>query len=229
MSILKYIELGTNAKEYFNYDGNPLPIRPLSTHEIDDIFLTVLKEGITQSNYEVLMEIKQNLKDKDKVVDFSDKNKYAEFIRYYNEVDYWIVYHAMKDYQEEEFSMPDFKGEYKKDKNWHERYPRGYYLVKQMKYIHDIAKDVIYMSNRPLPQLVEILRSNSGRLLATRIFVLNTPLTNEAWKMTPLQEKFLYYSRPGAPILFESEEDLPGIKGGTMKEVMEQLKKLGFK
>ena len=65
MSVLKYIKLGTNAKEWFNYDGNPLPIRPLSSYEIDNILLEVINEGITQPTFDILYKVKLKTLDKE--------------------------------------------------------------------------------------------------------------------------------------------------------------------
>ena len=76
--ILKYIKLGTSAKEWFNYDGKPLPIRPLSTYEIDEIMLKVLKEGISQTTFDALYKVKLNLIEPDEKVDVNQDN-YTEF------------------------------------------------------------------------------------------------------------------------------------------------------
>lgn len=225
MSILKYIQLGTNAKEYFNYDGNPLPIRPLSTYEMDQIFLKVIKEGITQSTFKNLIDLKLNLINPNVKIPLNQEN-YSEFAKYYNEVDYWIVYNSMKDFQPEKFKMPDYEGEFRdKFVNWESDNPKGYYIVKQMKYVHNIARDVKNMTSQPIEKLVEILRNGRGQALATRVFSLNTPLASEAWKLTPLQHKFLYYGKPGAPTLLTDESELPGVKAGmTMREVVKILK-----
>jgi len=228
MNILRYIELGTNAKEWFNYDGNPLPIRPLSSYEMDSIMLTIIQGGITQSTFKQLTEVKLNLLDPSEKIKL-DPDNYAEFFKFYNETDYWVVYHAMKDFQEESFSMPDYDKEFSdKFADWKPVNPKGYYIVRQMKFVHDIAKNVKNMTSQPSSKLVEILKNRKGKVSASRVFVLNTPLVNEAWKLTPLQSEFLYFTRPGAPIILKDESELPGIKAGTMEEVMEQLKKMGM-
>ena len=229
MSILKYIELGTNAKEWFNYDGNPLPIRPLSSYEMDNITMKVIKEGITHSTFQQLIKLKLNLISPDEEV-ILDQANYVEFFKYYNEIDYWVVYNSIKDFQEESFSMPDYEEDYAtKYDDWKPDRPKGYYIVREMKHVHEIAKDVKNMTSQSPQQLVEVLRSHDGKVLASRIFLLHVPLVSEAWKMTPLQSDFLYYARPGAPIMLKDKDELPGIKGGTMEEVMEQLRKLGIK
>ena len=212
--ILKYIKLGTNAKEWFNYDGEALPIRPLSTFELDSILEKIIKEGITQQTFESIYKIKHKLIDKESVV-MTTKEDYLQFFHYLNEIDYWIVYYAMKDFQDESFSQPD----YEKD----EHYPNGYYIVKKMKYVHNIAEDIQSMTSQPLIKLKQVLQNNRGKVLASTVHTFHVPLANEAWKLTPLQETFLKYSAPGSPMIIDSEEDLPGIKSGFLKDIAKQL------
>jgi len=221
--ILKYIKLGTNAKEWFNYDGEPLPIRPLSTYELDTILEKIIREGITQKTFSSIYKIKHNLIDKENVV-ITTKEDYLEFFHYLNEIDYWTVYFAMKDFQDEKFSQPDLDGEFRdKFKKWNELYPKGYYIVKKMKYVHRIAEDIQYMTSQPLIKLRQVLQNKDGRILASTVHTYHIPLTNEAWKLTPLQETFLRYSDPDAPIIIEDESELPGIKAGSLKDIAMQL------
>lgn len=220
--ILKYIKLGTNTKEWFNYDGEPLPIRPLSTYELDLILEKIIREGITQKTFSSIYKIKHSLIDKESV-DITKKEDYLEFLHYLNEINYWIVYYAMKDFQPEMFSTPDFERKFIEDDNWNMDYPKGYYIVKQMKYVHRIAEDIQYMTSQPLVKLRQVLKNDRGKILASTVHTFHVPLTNEAWKLTPLQETFLVYSSSGAPTILESEEELPGIKAGSLKDIVQQL------
>lgn len=227
--ILKYIKLGTNTKEWFNYDGSPLPIRPLSTYEMDNILGKIIKEGITQQTFNSIYKIKFNLFNEEEKVKVSQQN-YLEFFNYFNIIDYWMVFYSMKDFQEEEFSQPDYNEEFRKDfEDWINDVPKGYYIVRKMKYVHQLAKDIQYMTAQPLVKLTKVLKNKSGKILASMIYTYHVPLANEAWKLTPLQEDFLYYARPGSPKLLDSEKDLPGVKAGSMKDIANQLSKLGFK
>ena len=212
--ILKYIKLGTNAKEWFNYDGESLPIRPLSTYELDTILEKIIREGITQKTFSSVYKIKHNLINKENVV-LTNKQDYLEFFHYLNEIDYWIVYYAMKDFQEEDFSKPN----YEEDKE----YPNGYYIVKKMKYVHQLAQDIQYMTSQPLIKLRQILKNTRGKILASTIHTFHIPLANEAWKLTPLQETFLIYSNSDSPTILASEDELPGIKPGLLKDLAKQL------
>ena len=227
--IIKYIKLGTDAKEWFNYDGQALPIRPLSSYEIDEIMLKIIEDGIPPIVFESLYKVKMNLIDEDETIDITPQN-YAYFFNYYNEIDYWTVYYSIKDFQEEDFSIPDFDCEFQEEyKDWNVNHPKGYYIVRKMKYIHEMAKDIRSMTTQPLIKLTSILSNNNGKVLATMVHRFHQPLASEAWKLTPLQEKFLYYSRSGAPEIIKDESELPGISGAmSIKEVTKQLRKLGI-
>jgi len=121
----------------------------------------------------------------------------------------------MKDFQDESFSQPN----YEKDK----KYPNGYYIVKKMKYVHHISEDIQYMTSQPLIKLRQTLKNTKGKILASTVHIYHVPLANEAWKLTPLQETFLYYSRPDAPTIITDESELPGIKAGSLKDIAKQL------
>jgi len=227
--ILKYIKLGTNAKEWFNYDGQHLPIRPLSSYELDEIMLKVIREGITQKIYESVYKVKMNLIDPSEKIKL-DLEDYKEFFYYFNLIDYWIVYYSMKDFQPEEFSVPDYERKFENDfDDWTYKNPKGYYIVKKMKFVHQIARDIMTITSQPLIKLRGVLSNNRGKMLASLVYVFHQPLSSEAWKLTPLQEDFLIYSRPDAPVIIKDEKDLPGIKAGLLKDIAKQLNKLGHK
>ena len=225
--LLKYIELGTDYKEWFNYDGQPLPIRPLSSYELDQALLKALQEGVSQKTFDVMIKVKLDLDPSTKIdLNIDD---YEEFLKYYNEIDYWTVFYSMKDFQPEDFSKPDFKGEFEDDFNdWKPTAPKGYYIVRKMKYVHKIAEDVKSMTDQPVIKLVELLQTPKGKTLASTIHYLHIPFVSSAWKLTPFQEKFIFYSRPGAPQLLKSESDLPGIKEGRLGDIWTQLKGMGM-
>lgn len=227
--IIKYIKLGTSAKEWFNYDGQALPIRPLSSYEIDEIMLKIIEDGIPPIIFQSLYKVKMNLIEEDETIDITPQN-YAHFFAYYNEIDYWTVYYSMKDFQEEDFSKPDIDCEFQKDyEDWDVRHPKGYYIVRKMKYVHEIAKDIKNMTSQPLIKLTGILSNKDGKVLASMIHRFHQPLASEAWKLTPLQEQFIYYSRPGAPMIIKDIEEIPGISGTmSLKEFSEKLKQMGI-
>lgn len=219
MNLYKYVTQGVNAKEFFNYEGNPLPIRPLTTYEMDQVFLKVIKEGITQTIFDSLIKVKLNLVASDEKIKVK-KSDFFDFVNFYNELDYWMVYFAVKDFQED-FEEPDFKGEFKNDfDDWSPQKPRGYYIVRKMQKIHDIAEKIKGMTTAPTDALVEFIRNAKGQLLASIIYRAHVPLASEAWKLTPLQTKFLLNTRPDGPVILKDKGELPGVKAGmTVKEV----------
>lgn len=224
--MLKYIKLGTKAKEFFNYDGNPLPIRPLSTYELDQAFVMAV-EGISPLIFDAVISSKLDVYESQEII--ITKDNYKAFLEYYSEIDYWVVYFAMKDFQDEEFSMPDYSGEFKDDfVDWDVEKPKGYYMVRNMKYIHKIARDIKNMTEQPVESLMEILKNKEGQLLATMVHAFHVPLASEAWQLTPLQTDFIYYTRPGAPVIVDDIKDVPGIKGGTLEDITNQLREFGF-
>lgn len=221
--MLKYITLGTDCKEYFNYDGQPLPIRPLSTYEVDQIMVETVGK-IHSSIFDSTIKFK--LKIIDDEVELNKEN-YQSYLNFNAEIDYWTVYYGMKDFQPEEFSMPDYSGEFEnKFEDWDEDKPKGYYIVRNMKYVHDIAKDVTNMTTRTTPEVLEILKNSNGIILATMLHRFHQPLASEAWKLTPLQTKFILYSRPDAPVEVNPEDI--GFAGGTIKDLSEYLRGQGF-
>jgi len=223
--MIKYIALGTDCKEYFFYDGKPLPIRPLSSYELDQVFLKAA-EGVSPLIFDNVINLKLSLKDKEIEI---NKNNYKDFMIYYNEIDYWTAYFAIKDFQEEDFQIPDYEEEFKDEfEDWKVENPKGYYLVRKMKYVHEISRDVTNMTFRPPEELTEVLTNAEGKTLATLVHQFHQPLNSKAWKLTPLQTYFILYTRPGAPQILKSVEELPGIKKGKYSDVLKQLEALGF-
>ena len=101
---------------------------------------------------------------------------YENFDKYYREIDYWIVYHGMKDFCDDTFDIED---------------------VRQMRYVHDIAKLVISMSTADSKTIRRVLRTEEGKKLADFIYIFHMPIVNKIDDMTPIQEQFLYQTHPG--------------------------------
>lgn len=225
--MLRYIALGTDCKEYFNYDGKPLPIRPLSTYETDCVFIKAV-EGVSTFIFNKVIKLKLGLIKYEQEIDLN-KNNYKDFLTYFNEIDYWTVYFAMKDFQSEEFSMPDYSKEFCEEfDDWEENKPKGYYLVRKMKHVHELSNNIISMTIQPPEELVEVITNIEGKTLASLVHKFHQPLASEAWKLTPLQVAFIYYTRDGAPIMFKSVDELPGITRGKLKDVMKKFKDFGM-
>jgi len=101
-----------------------------------------------------------------------------EYLKYLKESDYWIVYHAMKDFQPEDFSIDD---------------------VYKMRLVHEIAEHVIMLSSAPTDVIIDEIRTPEGQELAKVVYEFKIPLTDEAWKLTPLQHQFMIWASPDAP------------------------------
>jgi hypothetical protein len=103
---------------------------------------------------------------------------YADFVKYRREIDYYICYHAIKDF--EEIDEDDLK--------------------ETSLEIHQMANKIRSMSVSTDDIVEEFIESPEGKKLASIIYRIHVPLVNEAWKATSLQVKFLKRANvPTAP------------------------------
>lgn len=184
LEILKHIKLGTSEVLYYPYnDGRePLPLRPLSSFELDQCFYKAL-ENANQKVSDLVIKIKLKLIDRDRDVNVSDEG-YANLLKFYDYVDYWIVFYAMKDFQDEEFVKPNF------DNN----FPNGFDAIINMLEVHEIANFVLDTS-RDSPEIIkEIILDDYGKEIAYVVYYLNSPLAL-AKDLTKLQRDYLIYSK----------------------------------
>lgn len=178
--MIKHISLGTKEVFYYDYNGEQLPLRPISSLELDNSFNNSLI-NTSEEIVEILVKFKLSLVKPNTKVDIDNK-KYSELKRCYQEIDFWIVYYAMKDFQDEDFSKPK------------DGIPFGITLVKKMTDIHKIAKEVLGYSYQPKEVIKEIVKDEEGKTIANIVFYLNVPLTDFA-SMTKLQRDFLILSK----------------------------------
>lgn len=122
--------------------------------------------------------------------------------RYYKEIDYQIVYYSMKDFQPDDFTLED---------------------VRKMRFVHDISMDVLSMSSATDKKLVEIINSADGSRLGKIIFNFNVPITDEAWKITPLQYKFCDLVNNGVKKVYSEGEFEKMIHGSVLPDAMKNL------
>lgn len=184
--LIRHITLGTNEVFYYAYnDGRePLPLRSLTSYELDQCFYKALEDAPTKVASFVIKS-KLQLFDKNKKIEVDSKN-YVEIQRFYNEIDYWIVYYAMKNFQSDEFTKPNY--------DELEGYPNGFYITHQMEEIHNIALMVLNHSTQPKEVIKEVFYDDMGKQLAMKITYLNQPLA-KINKLTKIQEDFLIYSQ----------------------------------
>ena len=185
--LIKHISLGTDEVLYYPYNERkePLPLRPISSFELDQCFYNALRFAPTNIS-NLVIDIKLKLVDSDRDINITDEG-YVKIQEYYDSVDFWIVYYAMKDFQSEGFRELDF--------NELECHPKGFYLIKdKMKEIHEIAEFVIASSYQTEEIIEEVFQDATGKEIGLCVYYLNIPLT-ELKNMTRLQRDYLVYSK----------------------------------
>ena len=179
--MIKHITLGTKEVFFFNYEGEQLPLRPISSYELDQCFFNALYDA-DEEIAKLVVDLKLGLIKATSYINYDNK-KLANLKKYFDDIDYWIVYYGVKDYQELEFQAPD--------KNGH---PTGFNIIRKMRHIHEIASKILNYSYQPREVIQEIIKSEEGKLIGTVTFSLNVPLA-EASEMTKLQRDFLILSK----------------------------------
>lgn len=184
LDILRHIKLGVKEVFYYDYDSNALPLRPISSYELDDCFYKALKYA-TQEVADLVVKIRLKLIEKAEEVDFSNED-YLSLQKHYDTISYWIVFHAMKDFQDEDFSIPIYQE--------NELLPKGIFKIRKMNHVHDIANFVINSSYRPKEYIKQIIKDEVGKEVAYLTLYFNVPLANIP-DITKLQRDFLIYSK----------------------------------
>jgi len=184
LDTLRHIKLGVNEVFYYDYDGNALPLRPISSYELDDCFYKAL-EYATSKVADLVVKLRLKLIEKSEQVDFSNED-YLSFQRHYDAISYWVIFHSMKDFQDEDFSIPIFKG--------NEVLPKGMFKIRKMGYIHNIANIIINSSYKPKEFIKQIIKDELGKEIAYLTLYFNVPLANIS-DITKLQRDFLIYSK----------------------------------
>jgi len=184
LDTLRHIKLGVNEVFYYDYDGNALPLRPVSSYELDDCFYKAL-EYATSEVADLVLKIRLKLIDRAEDVDFS-KEDYISLQRHYDAISYWVVFHSMKDFQDEDFKIPIYQE--------NELLPKGIFLIRKMSYIHDMANYILDSCYKPKEYIKQIIKDEIGREIAYLVFYFNTPLSNIP-DITKLQRDYLIYSK----------------------------------
>jgi hypothetical protein len=188
MELLDYIRSGIKTTDFFDYNGHILTIRPITSMEVDDAKShgyqyvdPVLAKVMVQLNL-------GQIKGTDKLKDVPPK-MYINIDKFNRELNYWIVYHGMKDFMPEDFSIED---------------------VRKMQYVHKIAKQILSITSTDTKSVVQIIKTEEGQELARLIWRYNVPLVKDITELTPLQHQFLIWSDPKAPQLLNSiDKELP--------------------
>lgn len=184
LDTLRHIKLGVKEVFYYDYDGNALPLRPISSYEVDDCFYKALKYA-TQQVANLVIKIRLKLIDRAEEVDFGNED-YLSLQQHYDTISYWVVFHAMKDFQDEDFSIPIYQG--------NELLPKGIFLIRKMSYVHDIAEYILDSCYKPKEFVKEIIKDENGIEIAYLTLYFNIPLADMS-KITKLQRDFLIYAK----------------------------------
>lgn len=186
LEVIKHIKLGTDEVLYYPYDEgkDPLPLRPISSFEFDQCFYKALEFAPNKVS-SLVIKLKLKLIDPSREIDVSDEG-YAKLQEFYDSIDYWIVYYAMKDFQDEWFTKPDY--------NTEETHPKGFYQVLKMIDVHEIANFVLDSSRRKREVIEEVFVDEAGREVAYLYFYLKVPLA-DIKNMTKLQRDYLIYAK----------------------------------
>jgi len=216
--IIKHIKLGTNEVLYYPYaEGKqPLPLRPISSWEVDDCFYRALENAPTNiANF--IVKVKLDLIDRKSNINVENTG-YVKLQRFYNAIDYWVVYYAMKDFQNDVFREPDY------DKI--ESHPKGYYEVLKMREIHQISRFILLASHRSEDVIKEIFTDDIGREVGYMMLFLKQPLA-DIKDITKLQRDYVIYTKGNLPQIIKGEQkkkkySISG-KKMTVKEVFERF------
>ena len=184
LDILRHIKLGVKEVFYYDYDGNALPLRPISSYELDDCFYKALQLA-TPEVADLVIKLRLNLKEGNQEVDFTNQD-YLSLQKHYNTISYWVVFHSMKDFQDEDFLIPIYQDG--------ELLPKGMFQIREMNYIHDISNIVVNSSYRPKDVIKKIIKDESGKEIAYLVLYFNIPLSNIP-DSTKLQIDYLIYSK----------------------------------
>ena len=178
--MIEHITLGTKETFYFDYNGEPLPLRPISSFELDECFY----KGLAYADSEIaelVVNIKLGLISVKSKIDYDNK-KLAELKKYFDSIDYWIVFYGMKDFQDIDFSKEI------------DNMPKGLEEIKKMQHIHKIASKILTYSYQKQEVIKEIIKTDEGKTIANIVFYLNVPLC-EFGSLTKLQRDFLILSK----------------------------------
>lgn len=184
LDTLRHIKLGVNEVFYFDYDGNALPLRPISSYELDDCFYKAL-DYATPKVADLVIKLRLKTIKKSKEVDFSNQD-YLSLQKHYDAISYMVVFHSMKDFQDEDFSIPISQNG--------EILPKGMFQIREMNYIHNIANIIVNSSYRPKEYIKQIIKDELGKTVAYLVLYFNIPIANIN-DITRLQRDFIVYSK----------------------------------
>ena len=214
LEIIKHIKLGTSEVLYYPYnDGRePLPLRPLSSFELDQSLFNALERS-TEKIAELVIKLRLKFIDPEQDINVSDEG-YANLQKFYYAVDYWIVYFSMKDFQDDWFRMPNF--------NTGDLIPKGFEKVLKMQEVHNIAEFILDASIQSVDIIKQVISDEYGKEVAYAVYYLKQPLA-QIKDLTKLQQIYLIYSK-GELTQTKSRDYIVSGKTMTIGELLQRFK-----
>jgi len=175
VNLVKAIEKGISEKYSF-FDPSldePIFFRAITRREYENAVTSALLMCDDKKIIETI--VKWSMQDK-KALDNLEltKNQYIIMREYQFNLMLQICYEGLKDFQPDDFSIKTLEDSYID--------------------VRGLSISILENSIASKEQMAEVIKSPDGKLLATIVFTLNTPLTDEAWKLTDLQLDFLVSS-----------------------------------
>ena len=167
IEFLDYIRQGIRYRVELKYGEFKFTIRPLSSIEMDGAERAALKTINSEQMFSFIVALKNGNIKMEQITKTSPKMIKALF-DYYHEINYWVCFYAMKDFQPSTFTIDD---------------------VKRMQFVHETAEQVLRMSSPNKEIIVEIIRTQAGRELGRCVYEWHVPLEDAVWKLTDLQKK----------------------------------------
>jgi len=187
VNLIEAIKKGINLHSFFySKVYGAIKFRPLCNGEVDDVMRMSTKKK-SQEVKRLLTEVRLHRKPND-----YDKSVIDEVADTLNEMNVWIVYHAVKDFQPEEWQHVDEFAT-----------PLGIYMLKYPESYLEVsafADEVMSFTVRPTEELTTFLKTKDGTALAEAVWKLKVPITDELWKLTDIQLSFLVQSYNGTSV-----------------------------
>jgi hypothetical protein len=215
LEIIKHITLGTSEVLYYPYNNGrePLPLRPLSSFELDQCLFNSLANA-PEKIAELVIKLRLKFIKPDQNINVSDEG-YANLQKFYHLVDYWVVYYAMKDFQDEEFSKPNFETE--------NLIPKGFSSILKMNEVHEISNFVLDASIQPKEVIKEIVSDEYGKQIGYAVYFLKQPLA-QIKDLTKLQQSYLLYSKGEVRKIDKTKDYIISGETMTIEELLKRFR-----
>lgn len=195
VDLIEAIKEGTDLSLFFhsNLYGS-IRYRPISNEEVRKIMHRCIKSKPDEVR-EFIADIKFRHKPKKdiptKMIDL--------VVETLEDMDTWIVYYAVKDFQDEAWQHVHEDGK-----------PLGYHLLSSPNCFLELGRmsgEIMQATTRPKEEIRAFLKTDNGVTLAHAVWKLNVPLSDRLWKLTGIQLTFLAESS-GVVNEFKSLDEL---------------------